>query len=791
MENPFLIYVTRSERAKLFRKIIDVESPLSPEATDKVLATIKSDGFLLEGLTDKEKRQMLALARHISATPWPFPPVSAAVPDSTLPGPASLASSQTVVLPALSSPLNTSRKIDFDVSLPDQFVSPISHDVFDVQTLPVPGDPYDPLSHNLPRENVDLVALSDLVNSLPSAFSIRNVAQHVSVPTVACSAFSIPITIAASKSHSDPVPIPISSTQESVPIISVPIAKSSRKGKEKISVSGTAEKRGLSQLDDVETQTDHKLQRKGSTLPPRTTWSRAQVDTHAVPTPSGSKSKGSSKVYKPHLLSPDLFVVWKTHVNRVFIVEKSINEEDLAAKCNIIPLLRYQNLLAPLRHIGPYSTWLARFHQVFIRGTWYPFGPTEINAYLGTPNHPASPDPSPHLLATALTHNKVVSWSSDGISSLKLTTVYSVLLRLASANWVLAVRRHQKEAKVHLPFPCLIYGVLQDHGFMPYKEEVITTPNNAYIFDDRLKQRGHYDDRASLDQLPAIPPPAPLVSAPASSTDTTSASRPGSRLVPKEPPTLVDRRQIVLTLEASIAQVQQSVTPQQATISGLAKLRDAQLEEIARIEAIHARVLADTGAASSDSDSEDEEDDSDSGTPSARAIFGSVIASQYGNNGLILTENQNGNSVGAFSSQSPAQMNMNSSPNHAQRAADEFDDPWYLHITENPNLILVSPPLSEVNYASWSRSMKIALEVKNKFGFADGSILKPEINDPKYTIWKRCNNIVCSWIFKSLSPTIAEGVLYLEVASDVWNTLKKRYSQVDSHRIAELQNEIL
>ncbi|XP_019160321.1 PREDICTED: uncharacterized protein LOC109156892 [Ipomoea nil] len=496
MENPFLIYMTRLERANLFRKIIDVESPLSPEATDK-----------------------------------PFPPVSAAVPDSTLPGPASLASSQTVVLPALSSPLNTSRKIDFDVSLPDQFVSPISHDVFDVQTLSVPGDPYDPLSHNLPRENVDLVALSDLVNSLPFAFSIRNVAQHVSVPTVACSAFSIPITIAASKSHSDPVPIPVSSTQESVPIISVPIAKSSRKGKEKISVSGTAEKRGLSQLDDVETQTDHKLQRKGSTLPPRTTWSRAQVDTHAVPTPSGSKSKGSSKVYKPHLLSPDLFVVWKTHVNRVFIVEKSINEEDLAAKCNIIPLLRDQNLLASLRHI------------VFIRGTWYPFGPTEINAYLGTPNHPASPDPSPHLLATALTHNKVVSWPSDGISSLKLTTVYSVLLRLASANWVLAVRRHQKkEAKVHLPFPCLIYGVLQDHGFMPYKEEVITTPDNAYIFDDRLTQRG-------------------------------------SRLVPKEPPTLVDRRQIVLTLEASIAQVQQSVTPQQATISGLVKLRDAQLEE--------------------------------------------------------------------------------------------------------------------------------------------------------------------------------------------------------------------
>ncbi|XP_019158026.1 PREDICTED: uncharacterized protein LOC109154753 [Ipomoea nil] len=640
MENPFLTYVTRSERANLFRKIIDAESPLTPEATDKVLATIKSDGFLLEGLTDKEQRQMLALARHISATPWPFPPVSAVVPDSTLPGPASLASSQTVVLPAHSSPLNTSRKIDFDVSLPDQFVSPLSHDVFDVQTLPVPGDPYDPLTHKLPRENVDLVALSDLVNSLPSAFSIRNVAQHVSVPTVSCSAFSIPITIAASKSHSDPIPIPVSSTQESVPIISVPIAKSSRKGKEKIPVSGTAEKRGLSQLDDVETQTDRKLQRRSSTLPPRTTRSRAQVDTHVVPTPSGSKSEASSKVNRIFCLP--IYLLFGKLMSIVISSSKNPSMKRIW-----LPTEFYTNLT-----LDTFTEGSARFHQVFIRGTWYPFGPTEINAYLGTPNHPASPDPNPHLLATALTHNKVVSWPSDGISSLKLTTVYSVLLRLASANWVPAVRRHQvpehlagllykirnclpfnlgmvifshlmsflqkKEAKVHLPFPCLIYGVLQDHGFNPYKEEVITTPDNAYIFYDRLTQRGHYDDRASLDQLPAIPPPAPLVSAPASSTDTASASRPGSRLVPKEPPTLVDRRQIVLTLEASIAQVQQSVTSQQATISSLAKLRDAQLEEIARMEAIHARVLADTGAASSDSDSDDEEDDSDSGTPSAR-----------------------------------------------------------------------------------------------------------------------------------------------------------------------------
>ncbi|XP_019166668.1 PREDICTED: uncharacterized protein LOC109162419 [Ipomoea nil] len=147
-------------------------------------------------------------------------------------------------------------------------------------------------------------------------------------------------------------------------------------------------------------------------------------------------------------------------------------------------------------------------------------------------------------------------------------------------------------------------------------------------------------------------------------------------------------------------------------------------------------------------------------------------------------ENQTGQVGG---SSNLYQNSMNNSP--IQRS-DEFNDPMYLHFTENPNLILVSPPLSELNYASWSRSMKIALEVKNKYGFVDGTILNPGESDPNYAVWRRCNNIVCSWIFKSLNATIAESVLYIENTADIWSTLKRRYSQVDPHRIAELQNQI-
>ncbi|XP_019190499.1 PREDICTED: uncharacterized protein LOC109184958 [Ipomoea nil] len=154
---------------------------------------------------------------------------------------------------------------------------------------------------------------------------------------------------------------------------------------------------------------------------------------------------------------------------------------------------------------------------------------------------------------------------------------------------------------------------------------------------------------------------------------------------------------------------------------------------------------------------------------------------------VITAETETGDEKGGEQATSSDRIPMNSSP---VQLVDEFHDPMYLHVTENPNLVLASPPLSEVNYATWSRSMRIALEVKNKYGFVDGSIASPAESDPRFPIWRRCNNIVCSWIFKSLSPTIAEGVLYFEVAAEIWSVLKKRYSQVDAHRIAELQNEI-
>ncbi|XP_019177751.1 PREDICTED: uncharacterized protein LOC109172955 [Ipomoea nil] len=111
-------------------------------------------------------------------------------------------------------------------------------------------------------------------------------------------------------------------------------------------------------------------------------------------------------------------------------------------------------------------------------------------------------------------------------------------------------------------------------------------------------------------------------------------------------------------------------------------------------------------------------------------------------------------------------VNQNATNQNSSQQSEEFDDPYYLHVTENPNLILVSPTLYEINYNSWSRSMRVALEIKNKYGFVDGSLPCPGVLDPKYGVWMRCNKIVCSWIMKSLNSTIAENILYFDIASN-------------------------
>lgn len=122
----------------------------------------------------------------------------------------------------------------------------------------------------------------------------------------------------------------------------------------------------------------------------------------------------------------------------------------------------------------------------------------------------------------------------------------------------------------------------------------------------------------------------------------------------------------------------------------------------------------------------------------------------------------------------------------------ELSNPYFLHHSDHPGLVLVSKPLNGDIYSTWLRAMTIALNAKNKLGFVNGVIKSPsEKKYPDdYAIWSRCNDMVHSWIINTIAPKISDSVIFYPTACEVWEDLRERFSQSNAPRIFEIQREI-
>jgi len=113
-------------------------------------------------------------------------------------------------------------------------------------------------------------------------------------------------------------------------------------------------------------------------------------------------------------------------------------------------------------------------------------------------------------------------------------------------------------------------------------------------------------------------------------------------------------------------------------------------------------------------------------------------------------------------------------------APTDQSSPFFVHPSDGPSSVIVSPVLDGSNYHSWARSMRRELGGKMKYELVDGTI-EPIVDDfdPLFRHWNRCNYLVHSWIMNSVSPSIAQSIIFMENACDVWNDLKERFSQGD------------
>ena len=88
--------------------------------------------------------------------------------------------------------------------------------------------------------------------------------------------------------------------------------------------------------------------------------------------------------------------------------------------------------------------------------------------------------------------------------------------------------------------------------------------------------------------------------------------------------------------------------------------------------------------------------------------------------------------------------------------------------------------------------MLIALSVKNKLGFIDGSIKKPEGNDIcLLSSWMRNNNMVISWILNSVSKEISASIIFSYSAYEIWIDLKDRFQHRNGPRIFQLHCDLM
>ncbi|KZV52009.1 hypothetical protein F511_43798 [Dorcoceras hygrometricum] len=83
--------------------------------------------------------------------------------------------------------------------------------------------------------------------------------------------------------------------------------------------------------------------------------------------------------------------------------------------------------------------------------------------------------------------------------------------------------------------------------------------------------------------------------------------------------------------------------------------------------------------------------------------------------------------------------------------------------------------------------MIVALTAKNKLGFIDHSIDHPRPEDLLYGSWIRCNNMVISWILNSVTRDIADSLMYMQTAEEIWTDLYDRFHESNAPRIYQIK----
>ncbi|XP_049410702.1 uncharacterized protein LOC125873920 [Solanum stenotomum] len=106
------------------------------------------------------------------------------------------------------------------------------------------------------------------------------------------------------------------------------------------------------------------------------------------------------------------------------------------------------------------------------------------------------------------------------------------------------------------------------------------------------------------------------------------------------------------------------------------------------------------------------------------------------------------------------------------------NDPLYIGASYSSSVVLIPIKLiGSENYGIWSRSMRIALLEKRKYGFVTGACTRGLYKEDLHEQWEICNAIVLSWLMNTVSEKLLSGIVYAINALSLWNDLKERFDK--------------
>ncbi|KAJ0616771.1 putative retrotransposon Copia-like protein [Helianthus annuus] len=129
--------------------------------------------------------------------------------------------------------------------------------------------------------------------------------------------------------------------------------------------------------------------------------------------------------------------------------------------------------------------------------------------------------------------------------------------------------------------------------------------------------------------------------------------------------------------------------------------------------------------------------------------------------------------------------------NKKDGATFDHDSPYYIHPSDYPRQMHVNETLTDGNYVDWSQEMTNFLFAKNKVGFIDGTIKKPNPSTAEYMGWMRCDAMIKGWLNTAMEKEIRNSVKYASTAEEMWKDLKERFGKQSAPRAYELKQTLL